>query len=185
MGCVVGLADHHGWTVVVVVGGGGTVVDRRRAPLIAPGLPANPVHHECQTLDIGEATALVEKVERSVTAHVEDLWAQVGADHDVAAVAIREIPPLPEALIDRIRSYHAQTRADSAMYRRILVEGATARGWGVEHYDHRYVENQATTQLGLAPDHLAAPRRTLGPPWAADHRRAYAAALLARSHLPT
>jgi hypothetical protein len=163
--------------------GGGTVVDRLRAPLIAPGLPANPVHHECQTLEVDEATALVEKVERSVTAHVQDLWEKVGADHDVAAIAIREIPDLPEALMDRIRSYHAQTRADSAMYRRILVEGATARGWDVHFYDHRFVEKQATDELGLAPGHLAAPRATLGPPWAADHRRAYAAALLARSHL--
>jgi hypothetical protein len=66
------------------------------------------------------------------------------------------------------------------MYLRLLAAGAAERGWPVHNYDQREVMDEATATLTLAPDHLAAPRRALGPPWTVDHRRAYAAALLAQ-----
>jgi hypothetical protein len=177
---VAAVADHHGWAVVVTVAPGGTVVDRRRAELIDTALPSSPVEHEAQSLALEQAIALVREVERSVALHVRALWDALTTDHGIAAVAIREIPEMPSEIADRIRSYHAQTRADSAMYRRLLADRATQRGWAVHFYDHRHVIDEATATLGIAPQHLAAPRAHLGPPWTIDHRRAYAAALLAQ-----
>jgi hypothetical protein len=177
---VAAVADHHGWAVVVTVAPDGTVVDRRRAELIDVALPSNPVEHEAQVLPLEDAVALVREVERSVTLHVRALWDALGTNHDIAAAAIREIPQVPSEIAAQIRSYHAQTRADSAMYRRVLADHATQRGWAVHFYDHRRVVDEATTTLGLASEHLATPRVHLGPPWTIDHRRAYAAALLAQ-----
>lgn len=126
-----------------------------------------------------DGLALVREVEHSISEYVRVLWDALAADHHVGAVAIREMPRVPAALEAQISSYHARTRADSAMYLRLLADGATRRGWEVHFYDHRQVIDEATGTLGLAPEYLGAPRRDLGPPWTADHRRAYAAALLA------
>jgi hypothetical protein len=156
------------------------VVDRRRAELIDPDLPASPIHHECQSLPIDEAVALVHTVERSVAAHARAFWDELAADHPVDAVAIRESAELPPTIEEQIRSYHAQTRADPVMYRRLLIDDAARRGWAIHLYDHRRVADEATATLGLPPDHLASPRQELGAPWTADHRKAYAAALLAQ-----
>jgi hypothetical protein len=177
---VVGLADHYGWAAVVVVGPDGSVLDRRRAELIDDGLPASPIHHECQSLPIDEAIALVHDVERSVAQHAAVLWDALAIEHDVTAVAIREIPELPSTIEEQIRSYHAQTRADPAMYRRILADDAARRGWAVRFYDHRRVIDEAVATLGIDEDELAEPRSAFGPPWTVDHRRALAAALMVR-----
>jgi hypothetical protein len=174
---VAGVADHYGWGAVVVVGEDGSVVDRRKAPLLDDGLPASPIHHECQSMPLAEAEELVARVEASVAIHVRALWDELVDAFGVTAVAVRDIPDLPASLEERITSYHAQTRADPAMYRRLLVEDATRRGWSVRHYDHKRVEDEAVAALGVD---LTAPREGLGPPWAADHRKAYAAALLAQ-----
>ena len=175
---VTGVADHHGWAVIVTAAADGSVLDRRRGDLVDPDLPPAPIEHDAQILRMDAAVALVREVEHSILLHVRALWDAVGSDHDIRAVAIRGIPEVPTSLEDQIRSYHARTRADSAMYLKVLAGEATSRGWEVHFYDHRRVVDEAIGTLGLAADHLAAPRRDLGPPWTADHRRAYAAALL-------
>jgi hypothetical protein len=180
---VAGVADHRGWAVIVTVGRGGQIVDRRRARLVDSALPSSPFEHEAQALRLEDGIALVREVERSVDDHVRALWDALAAEHGVAAVAIRESPRVPTAIEEQIGSYHAQVRADSAMYLRLLVADAARRGWPVDRYDQRQVIDEATGTLDLAPEHLAAPRRELGPPWTIDHRRAFAAALLAQQDL--
>ena len=175
---VAAVADHYGWAAIVTVDPDGVVVDRRRTELIDAALPSSPFEHDTQDLRIDAAVALVREVELSVGAHVRELWDTLSAVHGITSVAIREIPTLPPSIEERIGSYHARTRADSAMYRQILADDATARGWAVHFYDHRRVTDEATGTLGLSSDHLTAPRRDLGPPWTVDHQRAYAAALL-------
>jgi hypothetical protein len=177
---VAGVADHRGWAVVVTVGPAGTIVDRRRSQLVDEALPASPFENEAQTVTLEDGIALVREVEHSIGAHVRALWHALADEHRVAAVAIREAPRVPAAIEEQIRSYHAQTRADSTMYLRLLAAEAARRGWPVHLYDQRGVIDEATATLDLSPEHLAAPRRELGPPWTIDHRRAYAAALLAQ-----
>ena len=144
---VAGLADHYGWVAVVVVGPDGSVVDRRRAELLEAGLPASPFHHEAQPLPDDEAVALVAEVERSAVEHAAALWDEL----DVDAVAIREIPRLPDTVVEQIRSYHAQTRADGAMYRRVLADAACGRGWPVHFYDHLTVEKRGLRRARHRP----------------------------------
>jgi len=176
---VAGVADHHGWAVIVTLAADGRLIGRRRAELVDPGLPPSPIEHDAQALRLPEALLLVQEVQTSVAKHARALWDALAADHQVTAVAIREIPALPLEIEDQIRSRHAQTRADSAMYRRLLAAEASRRGWSVLFYDHHVVVEEALGTLNLDPAHLAAPRGQLGPPWTIDHRRAYAAALLA------
>ena len=175
---VAAIADHHGWAVIVTVAADGTVLDRQRAELVDPALPPSPFEHDAQTLLPDEAVALVREVEHSVASHVRALWNALSAEHGVTAVALREIPRLPATVEEQIRSYHARTRADSAMYRRFLAEDAESRGWAVDFYDHHRVIDEAAGTLGMGPDDLSSPRRDIGPPWTVDHRRAYAAARL-------
>jgi hypothetical protein len=40
-----GIAHHFGWAIAVTATGDHRVVDRRRIELVAPDLPAAPVHH--------------------------------------------------------------------------------------------------------------------------------------------
>ena len=180
---VAGVADHRGWAVVVTVAPDGTIADRRRARLVDEALSSSPYEHEAQGLRLEDAIGLIREVEASVAAHVRTLWDALAAEHAVAAVALRDGPRVPGAIEEQIRSYHAQVRADSAMYLRLLAADAARRSWPIHTYDQRGVIDEATGTLGLAADHLAALRRDLGPPWTVDHRRAYAAALLARHDL--
>ncbi|HEX5083051.1 MAG TPA: hypothetical protein VFY40_13475, partial [Blastocatellia bacterium] len=94
---IVGVSDHGGWAALVTVASDGTLVDRRNVELVDKGLPSIPHHHECQTLPIDEAVALVEKVRDSA-----DRRAILALDTVAAAlpvrivgIALRECPQLP------------------------------------------------------------------------------------------
>jgi hypothetical protein len=66
------------------------------------------------------------------------------------------------------------------MYRMLLADAATARGWEVHRYDAKVVLEQATDLLGeRATAVLDGPRAALGPPWTKDHRTALAATVVA------
>jgi hypothetical protein len=66
------------------------------------------------------------------------------------------------------------------MYRQALAELAHARGWDVHLYDAKAVVDQAVRMLAHRADKvLHAPRATMGPPWAKDHRVALAATIIA------
>lgn len=55
-------------------------------------------------------------------------------------------------------------------------------GWEVHLFDARTVEADAAAILGdRGHEILHGPRRTLGPPWAKDHRMALAATVLAEA----
>ena len=71
----VGIAHHYGWAVAVTATAAHEVVDRRRIDLVAPDLPAAPIHHEggqhalhgsADPPDDEDLAALVRSVEASV-----------------------------------------------------------------------------------------------------------------------
>lgn len=179
----VGVADHGGWAILVTVGRGGAVLDRRRVPLVEPGLPSLPHHHEAQSLPIERAVALVERVAasagRCATEALDRLASELPAQ--VEGVALRARPALPDTVEQRIRSYRAQCVADWVMYREALASAARARGWSVHWYDAKSVPAEAAATLGEEDiaTLLEAPRGALGPPWQKDHRVAMAAAIAA------
>jgi hypothetical protein len=180
---IVGVSDHGGWAVLVTVGRDAKLIDRRRVELVEKGLPAIPHHVQAQSLPVDEAVALVERVRGSAEAcshqRLDELAASVSVP--IVAIALRECPPLPATVAERISNYRAQNVADWVMYREALAQAAEARRWTVHWYDARYVLGEAQKALGGRDihDHLRATGSELGPPWQKDHRLAMAAAIAA------
>jgi hypothetical protein len=178
----VGIADHLGWAVAVTADAGHSVVDRRRIPLVEPGVSAAPIHYERGRLDVEATAALIAAVRASVvracSAALDDLATALPAP--VVSISLRFWPAdFPDDIAVQLRPPY-EARADAIMYRRLLADLARARGWKVHGYDAKRVEAQAADLLGdRAGDVLRGPRATLGPPWTKDHRAALAATVVA------
>lgn len=186
-----GIAHHFGWAVAVTASADHRVADRRRIALIEPGLPAAPIHsRESGSLEDDDLAALVARVRasaiRATAAALDEIAAAV--PEPIVSLSLRAWPrDFPQDIaVQRRVPYEA--RADSVMYRRVLAELASERGWEVHRYDAKDVEARAARVLGERADEiLRGPRATLGPPWTKDHRLALAATILAgddRAALP-
>jgi hypothetical protein len=99
----------------------------------------------------------------------------------IRGVALRECPPLPPTVAERIKDYRAHNVADWVMYRKALAAAAEARGWAVHWYDAKKVFDAAREALRIEDldAHLLQLRRSIGPPWGKDHKVAMAAAIVA------
>jgi hypothetical protein len=189
----IGIAHHYGWAVAVVATGDHHVADRRRVELIAPGLPAAPVHHEGgahelhrhgDPLDDSQLAALVAEVRASVVACSSAALDELAsaADSPVEAISVRDWPDNFPTDIAVLRRAPYESRADSVMYCQVLAELADRRGWAVHRYDAKTAEADAARLLGdRADDVLVGPRARLGAPWTKDHRIALAATVVAGS----
>jgi hypothetical protein len=171
------------------------VVDRRRLELIEPGLPNAPIHHvggphemhrQGNPLDDDALAGLVSEVRRSAirttAAELDALTASLSKP--IISMSVRAWPDDFPADIAVQRRAPYESRADSVMYLKVLGELATERGWGLNRYDAKDVEAEASRLLGgRAEEVLYGPRATLGPPWSKDHRTALAATIVAlRQH---
>jgi hypothetical protein len=182
--------------VLVTVATGGELLERRRIDLTDRELPTHPHHHEgswamgrylnlpgARVLSLADAVALVERVRASATrgAH-ESLDALAAAvPVPIIGIGIRACPTLPPTTEERISNNHAQTVADSVMYRQALAAAAEARGWSVHWYDRDRVFHAAAAALGGVDVEtlLVTMGRSIGPPWQAKHKLAAAAAIAA------
>jgi hypothetical protein len=179
-----GIAHHFGWAVAVVADDDRHVVDRRRIELVEPGVAAAPVHHDGAHLADEELARLLAEVRasarRATAASLDEIAASVPAP--IRTMSLRAWDPdFPQDLPTQRRVPH-EARADSVMYREVLADLAQERGWDVHLFDAKTVERLALDAAGAADDEiLRAPRAILGPPWNADHRTAYAAAIVAAS----
>jgi hypothetical protein len=188
-GAFVGVSDHSGWAVAVTVSTDGALLDRRRINLLDEGLPRLPHHHEAQKLPLEEATALIERVRVSAERHSDLALAGMASSVGIpiSAIAIRECPPLPPTVAERIADYRAQNVADTVMFRTALAEAAGGRGWAVHWYDARKVLESARAALEgeNLDDRFRQIRDTIGPPWGHDQRIAMAAAIVVARGLET
>ena len=189
----IGIAHHFGWAVAVTATPEHQVVDRRRIELIEPGLPVAPVHHEGgafplhqtgEPLDDAALAALVADVRasarRAASAALDDIAAAAAASGPIMSLSLRAWPEDFPDDIARQRRVPYESRADSVMYLQVLAALAEERGWAVHFFDAKNVEAEATRLLGDRARHvLQAPKQTLGPPWAKDHRMALAATIVA------
>ena len=181
-GGVIGVSDHGGWAVLVTVAGDGTILDRRRVELVDDHLPALPHHHEGQMLPPDEAVALVERVRVSAEkCAVGALDAVATVVSPILGIALRNCPPLPPTIAERLKDYRSRNVADWVMYRKALASAADARGWPVHWFDAKTAFAVATKTMGVEnlDAHCLHLRRTLGPPWNQDHKLAMAAAIVA------
>jgi hypothetical protein len=191
----VGVAENGNSAVLVTIAHR-AVIDRRSVEL-TQGLPTHPYHHEgswavgrylnapwARKTTLPEALALVERVReaaaRGASECLEALATQVAVP--ITSIAIREVPELPATAQAIIADARAASIADSALYRAALADAARARGWSVFWYDRERVSRDAAAALGAedVEAFLRAMGRSIGPPWAAKHKLAAAAALAAR-----
>ena len=183
-GGIVGVSDHGGWAVLVTVTRDGTLLDRRRVELVGEGLPKIPHHSEGQRLPLDEAVELVERVRVSAERHAAFAWDAVAmAAPRILGVALRQCPPLPRMIAERIKDYRAQNNADWVMYRKALASSAEARGWPVYWYDAKSVFGAARQALRVESldAHFLQVRKAVGPPWNMDHKLAMTAAIVTAS----
>jgi hypothetical protein len=176
---VVGVADHGGWAILVsaaMAEGSPAVIDRRRVPIIDPGVPTQPYHHDTLAMSDAESERLVRTVKKSVAACTaaafDHLSTDLGLRHRIVAIAIREppLPHLPATVKEAHASYDVQCRADGMLYHAAICADAERRGWDVV----RHRRGEEATQ---AADALRGLKKTLGPPWSAEHRIVFAAAV--------
>jgi hypothetical protein len=184
-GGIIGVSDHGGWAVLVTVARDGTLLDRRRVELVGEGLPKIPHHSEGQGLPLDEAVELVERVRVSAEKHavlaLDAVAMAVPRIPPIFGVALRNCPPLPPTIAERIKDYRAQNNADWVMYRKALASAAEARGWPVHWYDAKSVLAAAGQALRVEnlDAHFLQVRMGVGPPWNQDHKLAMAAAIVA------
>lgn len=200
---VVGVADHNGWAILVTAAaasGVPTVVDRRRAPLIEEGVPSQPYHHETLALSDTEGEQLLRKVRRSISLCTALAFDRLSADlrpqYRITAITIRQPPlaHLPATVREVHGSYYTLCRADGMLYHEAICAAARQRNWNV-HVHGRGEEIVAAADAlrvstGDVERFINDFRRTLQPPWTAEHRSAFAAAIAslseqARLRLPT
>src|SRR5271165_1112081 len=183
-GGIIGVSDHGGWAVLVTVARDGTLLDRRRVELVDEGLPRIPYHSEAQRLPLAEAVELVERVRASAERHAGLALDTVAtAVPRVLGIALRNCPPLPPTIAERITDYHAQNNADWVMYRKAMASAAEARGWPIHWYDAKSVLGAARHALRVEDldAHFLKLRKAIGPPWNNDHKLAMAAAIVTAS----
>jgi hypothetical protein len=188
--CVISVADHAGWAHVLCVAAPDSVpvvVERRRVRTIDAGLPTMPYHHESLGMPEGEANALIARVRESIarctSRELRGVVADLARSYSVVALAIRE-PPSPELpdTVDVVRrSYQLQCAADGMMYQLALSRAARDLGLEVHQYRRGEESARAAARLEVRPDDiesfLSDTGRPSGPPWAQEHRRAYAAGI--------
>ena len=187
---MVGVADHNGWAILVsaaAVNGRPAVVDRRRVPLVEKGVPSQPYHHETLALRDDDAEQLLRQVKRSIAACTtlafDRLSADLGPRYRVASIAIRHPPlaRLPATVAEVHRSYNTQCRADGMLYHLAICTAARGRDWKVLLHHRGEELATAVEALHASSDDverfLSDFRQTLKPPWTAEHRGAFAAAI--------
>ena len=187
MQAVVGICDHCGWAEFVTVGvrdNAPLVLDRRRATLIAPGLPGTPYHHEGLELPLADAEKLINRVRQSIVEHTQAALSELRSSHGIGAVVLQESPfeRLPDSLAEVLTSWSLTCAADGMMYREALADCAAELGMEVIRYPRKSNEiAAAAAEHGAARETVAAVvlalGRELGPPWRKEHQNAAAAAL--------
>jgi len=175
-GVRLGIAHHLGWAVAVTASADHQVVDRRRIELIEPGMPTAPIHHEGgphllhrqgDPLDDDALAALVADVRasavRATSAAVDEL--ATALPEPIVSISLRAWPAdFPDDIATQRRVPY-ESRADSVMYRQVLVDLAHERSLDVHLYEAKDdVEAEAARVLGKrARRSSAAP----GKRWAA------------------
>jgi hypothetical protein len=187
---VVGVADHGGWAILVsaaIVNGEPTVVDRRRVALIEKGVPTQPYHHDTLSMRDAEAERLLRRVRRSIAACTavafDNLSSDLGPQYRVSSITIREptLEQMPATVAEAHESYHVQCRADGMLYHSAICVAARRRHWKLA-FHRRGEELQHAAQAMQASTNeverlLNGLTQTLEPPWTAEYRNAFAAAI--------
>lgn len=188
-----GFKLHTGWAVLVAVTGQPSeiqVLFRGRIELLPPdeSVPRF-VYHEAAELPFARATALVERAREAsqkaaclaIQAVLHDLDSR-GAKVSVCGV-LSGTTPVPDDLSRILRSHALIHAAEGALFQQAIVSACESCGLTVTATSERQVWSRAAAAWGLTETGLRkemnALRKSVGPPWSADHKTSTAIALLA------
>ena len=176
----IGFRLHTGWAMLVAVSGH-EVLRRCRIELY----PARGrfVYHEAAELELPEAVELVEAVRGIVR---ENARTAVGSAIQGLKVSGARIPTgstvLPDDLAAILSSHPRIHAAEGALYAGAIVSACEQLEIPAITVRERDVWTRAAAGAGVPEAQLRAQvdalRKTLGPPWTADHKIATAAAMI-------
>lgn len=187
-----GFKLHTGWAVLVAVAGRPDeiqVLFRRRIELLPPKSPIPRfVYHEASEMPLAKATDLVQRgmkasqeaARLAVKDAVEELLSR-GVTVDGCGV-LSGSTVVPKDLAAILRSHPLIHAAEGALFQNAVISACEGRGLTVVAREREVWVRAASawdiTEPALRKnvDRL---RKTLGPPWSADHKTSTAVALLA------
>ena len=188
-----GIKLHTGWAALVAVSGHPGKIQlllRRRIELL-PRDSSIPrfVYHEAAELPLAQATELVKRAtkasasaaELAVKEALRELGSR-GIQVDVCGV-LSGSRSAPDDLSAILRSHPLIHAAEGALFQDAIVAACRSCGLTVVLAREREVWASVAAALRVAEPGLRkevdALRKTLGPPWTADHKASTAIALLA------
>jgi hypothetical protein len=188
-----GFKLHTGWAALVAVAGDSgkiQVLLRRRIELLPPKSPIPRfVYHAASEMPLAQATELVkrgtkaslEAASLAVKDTVEELTSR-GIRIDVCGI-LSGSTVVPNDLAAILRSHPMIHSAEGVLFQNAIVSACEGRGLRVvRSREHEVWVRAATawqmTESGLRKT-LDGLRKSLGPPWSADHKSATAVALIA------
>jgi len=188
-----GFKLHTGWAALVAVAGDPEriqVLLRRRIELLPPN-SAIPrfVYHAASEMPLARATELVQSgreaslqaASLAVQDAVEELSAR-GIRIDVCGV-LAGSTVVPKDLAAILRSHPMIHSAEGALFQGAIVSACESRGLTVVLAREREIWMRAAAAWGITESGLRKNvdglRKSLGPPWSADHKVSTAIALLA------
>ena len=186
------VADHTGWAHLVCVAAHGrvpVVIERRRVTLIDRGLPTQPYEHDTLAMREDDAQDLIARVHESVASctskALDRLISELAPATTIVALAIRKppFPSIPKDIATVRASYQLRCSADGMMYQQAFCHTAKRLKLAVQLCTRGEEATLAAKELGVTPadveGFITQSGRPVGPPWTAEHRRAYAAGIAA------
>jgi hypothetical protein len=188
-----GFKLHTGWAMSVAVAGQPGEIEvlcRRRIELLPPdeSVPRF-VYHEAAELPLSQATALVKRAREAsqkaarlaIKAVLHDLDSR-GAKASVCGV-LSSTTPVPDDLSQILRSHPLIHAAEGALFQHAILSACESCGLTVTADHEHEIWSRAAAAWGLTETGLRkemnALRKSVGPPWSADHKTSTAVALLA------
>ncbi len=188
-----GFKLHTGWAALVAVAGHPSEIQvllRRRIELLPPNSSLQRfVYHEASEMPLTQAAELVkrgtkasqEAARLAVKDAVEELSSR-GVSINVCGV-LSGSTVVPNDLAAILRSHPMIHAAEGALFQNAIVSACESRGLTVILTREREVWTRAAaawnvTEPGLRKN-VDTLRKSLGPPWSADHKTSTAIALLA------
>ena len=148
-----------------------------------------PYEHESVGMKEAEADALIARVRRSVVARstlaLQRVVTELSPTYAAVALAIRKPPfaELPDKVSAVWQSYRLQCAADGMLYQSAICAAARKLGLEVQLCSRGAEAASAARCLRVTLDDVeefvGRTGRPAGPPWTAEHRRAYAAGIAA------
>jgi hypothetical protein len=184
-GTRIGFRLHTGWAILVAVAVGGEtlrVLHRCRIELLPPGC-GRFVYHEAAELPLRDARKLIESVRGAAEDTARTAIADAIRNLKVTGACVpATLASAPEDLAAVLRSHARIHAAEGALYAGAVASACEHFATPLVTVRERDVWARASASAAMSEPELRAAidavRKSLGPPWTADHKIATAAALI-------